>query len=100
MRRERGPSRALRIRGGQALRCCVRARRGRFSSCLLDPPLVLGRQLGLACRFVIKELRRLAQTLRARFGPYLLPRARPLGSRLSVAAAAFGTAAPDRTGGV
>src|SRR3954453_3925696 len=98
MRRERGPFRVLRIRGGQALRCCVRARRGR-SLCFLDPPLVLGRRLGLACRFVVKELKRLAQTLLARFGPCLPPHAGPLGSRLS-AGAAFGTAAPDRTGEV
>src|SRR5215218_8889787 len=99
MRRERGPFPALCVRGGQTLRRCIRARRGRFSSCLLDPPLVLGRRLGLACRFVIKKLKRLAQTLLARFGPCLPPCAGPLGSRHS-AAAAGGTAAPDRTGGV
>jgi hypothetical protein len=63
--------------------------------------LVLRRPLGFACRFfVIKELRRLAQTLLARRGPYLPPRAGPLRSRLDTTAAAFGTAAPDRTGDV
>src|SRR3954454_7427809 len=86
MRRERGCFFALRGGGGQALRRCVRARRGR--------------RLGLACWFVIKELRRSAQMLLARFGSCLPLRAGPLGSRLSAGAAAFGTAALGRTGGI
>src|SRR3954453_702688 len=95
MRRERGRFFALRGGGGQTLRQCVRARRGRFSLGLLDSPLALGRRLGLACCFVVKELRRSAQTLLARFGPCRPPRAGPLGSLLNA-----GTAALGRTGGL
>src|SRR5215212_11796443 len=95
MRRERGRSFALRGGGGQALRRCVRARRGRFSLGLLDSLLALGRRLGLACCFVIKELRRSTQTLLARFGSCLPSRAGPRGSRLNA-----GTAALGRTGGI
>src|SRR6185312_5448676 len=81
MRRERGRFFALRGGGDQALRRRVRARRGR--------------RLGLACCFVIKELRRSTQTLLARFGSCLPLRAGPLGSRLNA-----GTAALGRTSGI